>query len=109
MRIFEQELKEALDRQAATSEILRVISSSPKSAQPVFEAIVQAGQRLFPEAIVSIALEVGNEVHVAAIAGPNPAGVAAWRKRFPVQRDKQDENPASIKMRTRGWRIVGRA
>ena len=26
-----------------------------------------------------------------------------------VQRDKQDENPASIKMRTRGWRIVGRA
>ena len=84
MRIFEQELKEALDRQAATSEILRVISSSPKSARPVFEAIVQAGQRLFPEAIVSIALEVGNEVHVAAIAGPNPAGVAAWRKRFPA-------------------------
>ena len=26
-----------------------------------------------------------------------------------VQRDKQDENPASIKMRTGGWRIVGRA
>ena len=26
-----------------------------------------------------------------------------------LQRDKQDENPASIKMRTRGWRIVGRA
>jgi len=28
---------------------------------------------------------------------------------YKVQRDKQDENPASIKMRTRGWRIVGRA
>ena len=26
-----------------------------------------------------------------------------------LQRDKQDENPASIKMRTGGWRIVGRA
>lgn len=84
MGILEQELKEAVDRQAATAEILRVISSSPKNAQPVFEAIVRAGQRLFPEAIVSIALQAGNEVRVAAIAGPNSAGVAAWSKRFPA-------------------------
>jgi hypothetical protein len=48
-----------------------------------------------------------NQVQLQQIA-TNLAGAG-----FPVfpmmQRDKQDENPASIKMRTRGWRIVGRA
>jgi two-component system, NtrC family, sensor kinase len=41
------ELRAALDRQAATSEILRVISGSPTDVQPVFDAIVLAAVRLF--------------------------------------------------------------
>ena len=43
---LEGELRIARDRQAATSEILRVISQSPADVQPVFEAIVQAAVRL---------------------------------------------------------------
>ncbi len=78
------ELKEALDRQAATGEILRVISSSPKSAQPVFDTIVRTGLTLFPDATISIALQINDEVQVAAIAGPDPADVEAWRARFPA-------------------------
>ena len=81
---LEEELREAMERQVATEEILRVISSSPTSAQPVFETIVQAGQKLFPGATVSIALQDGDKVQVVAIAGPDPADVEAWRKRFPV-------------------------
>lgn len=84
LKKLEQELEEALDRQAATAEILRVISSSPTSAQPVFETIVQTGLTLFPNATISIALQAGDEVHVAAIAGSDPAGVEAWRRRFPA-------------------------
>ena len=38
---LQQELKEALDRQTATGEILRVISSSSKDVQQVFDTIVQ--------------------------------------------------------------------
>jgi two-component system, NtrC family, sensor kinase len=40
------QVTEALERQMATSEILRVISSSPTDVQPVFNAIVENATRL---------------------------------------------------------------
>src|SRR5512144_1749288 len=40
------ELKAAEARQAATSEILRIISRSPADAQPVFDAIAESAKRL---------------------------------------------------------------
>jgi GAF domain-containing protein len=44
-RLF-NETQEALARQTATSDILRVISGSPTDVQPVFDAIVRAAVRL---------------------------------------------------------------
>ena len=44
-RLF-NETQEALSRQTATADILRVISQSPTDVQPVFDALVETGVRL---------------------------------------------------------------
>jgi signal transduction histidine kinase len=77
------DLSESLEQQTATSGILSVISNSLSDTQPVFEAIVESGQRLFPGAMVIVALADGDKVKAAAVAAPDPAGVEAMRRRFP--------------------------
>jgi two-component system, NtrC family, sensor kinase len=44
-RLF-NEIQEALERQTATADILKVIASSPSDVQPVFEAIAERSKRL---------------------------------------------------------------
>ena len=78
------DLTESLDQQTATSEILRVISSSPTDAQPVFDTIVRSSDRLLGGLAGSLALRVGDEVHLVALTPTNPEGDAVLRRLYPV-------------------------
>jgi GAF domain-containing protein len=77
------ETKEALEQQTATSEVLGVISGSATDTQPVFDAIVRSGLKLFPDAAVAVVLPDGQQVRSAAIANLDPAAGEAWKARFP--------------------------
>ena len=77
------DLSESLQQQTATTEILSVISNSLADTQPVFDAIVQSGLKLFPRALVSVALRHGDTVRAAAFADHDPARAEAMRNRFP--------------------------
>jgi GAF domain-containing protein len=77
------ELRQSLEQQTATSEVLGVISNSLSDIQPVFESIVQSGVKLFSGATVSIALVDNGMVRAAAVADRDPARAEAWRSVFP--------------------------
>ncbi|MFZ0066742.1 MAG: GAF domain-containing protein [Pseudolabrys sp.] len=79
-----RERDEALEQLAATADVLQVISNSRGSIQPAFDAIVQAGAKLFPEAAVTIAVPDGDVVKAISIADSNPERAEAWRRKFPV-------------------------
>ena len=90
--LFKRERDEARERETATANILGVIASSPDSTQPVFEAIVNGGLKLFPGATISIAVPVADQVTAAAVAQPDPVRAESWRRifPFPLTRDYMD-------------------
>jgi signal transduction histidine kinase len=90
------ELKESLDQQTATAEILRVISSSPTDIQPVLDAIVQSGIRLFEDAAVTIVLPEGDKARAVAIADSDPERCARWLARFPIPLTREYMHSAAI-------------
>ena len=71
VRLF-KETKEALERQTATSEILRVISQSPTDVQPVFDTIAAAALKLCRASAANVFTFDGKLVWLAALAQPSP-------------------------------------
>jgi two-component system NtrC family sensor kinase len=77
------ERDEALERQTATADILRVIASSPTDVQPVFEAIAERSNRLIGGFSTSVFSIVDDIMHLSAFTRTNPAADAALKTRFP--------------------------
>jgi GAF domain-containing protein len=69
-RLF-NETRQALKRQAATSDILRIISQSPTDVQPVFDAIVLTAVRLFKRDRSFILHCDSATYRLVALAGPD--------------------------------------
>src|SRR5215472_14058962 len=70
-RLF-QELKESLEQQTATSEILGVIASSPTDVQPVLETIADSAARLCSADDASIRIVEGNILRLMTHKGSIP-------------------------------------
>jgi GAF domain-containing protein len=64
------ELRESLEQQTATADILRVISQSPENVQPVLDAVAGAAVRFCGAEDAAITLRAGDEAVIAAHTGP---------------------------------------
>ncbi|MCA1435425.1 GAF domain-containing protein [Bradyrhizobium sp. BRP20] len=82
-RLF-NETKEALERQTATADILKVMAASPSDVQPVFEAIATNANRLIGGFSTAVLRYVDGAVHLAAFTPTDPAGDRVLQASFPV-------------------------
>ncbi len=88
VRLFD-ETKEALEKQTATSEILRVISSSPTTTKPVFEAIAERATRLCDANQGFVHTFDGGMIGVGASFGVDQKGTDAIAAHFPMRLDRK--------------------
>jgi GAF domain-containing protein/nitrogen-specific signal transduction histidine kinase len=78
------ETREALERQTATAEILRVISSSPTDVQPTFDAIAKAATTLTGALSGGVFRYDGSLIHFVAHYGWPADLLAAIHRVFPL-------------------------
>jgi signal transduction histidine kinase len=78
------ELRESLQQQTATADVLNVISRSTFDAQPVFETIIKNAAQLCQSVLSAIYRSDGELVHLVAHDQFSPESVAAVRAAYPV-------------------------
>jgi GAF domain-containing protein len=85
VRLFDEvqartrELSEALEQQTATSEVLRVISSSPGELEPVFQAMLSNATQICEAKFGSMYLREGDAFRIVAMHNAPPAFAEARR------------------------------
>ena len=82
VRLF-NETQEALERQTATADILKVIASSPSDVQPVFEAIAEHSNRLMEGLTTAVYSIADDTIHLMAFTRTSPEADAALQAAFP--------------------------
>jgi signal transduction histidine kinase/HAMP domain-containing protein len=81
-----RELRNALEQQTATSEILRVISSSPTDVQPVLDAVAEHSARLCDATDAQILLVDGERLRHVTGYGTMPPPPAVRADGLPIRR-----------------------
>ena len=101
VRLF-HELKESLEQQTATSEILGVIASSPTDIQPVLDAIAQSAARVCGSDDATIRLLDGDEIPGGALRidtsqraeAAELAMALGWQRGFAPAQDNSHSRPS---------------
>src|SRR5262249_26707541 len=81
------DLSEALEQQTATSEVLRVISSSPGELGPVFGALLANAVRICEASFGNLMLYENGAFRAVALQGASRAYAETWRRQMLVVRD----------------------
>src|SRR5882672_7858879 len=76
--------EEALERQTATAEILKVIASFPSDVQPVFDAIAESARRLLGGHTALVTRVAGDMIDLAAFTAGSEAGNKELQSSFPT-------------------------
>ena len=76
------ELRESLEQQTATADVLKVISSSPGELEPVFQAMLENATRICEAKVGNLFLREGD--HFRAVAVHGESDYADWFRREPV-------------------------
>ena len=80
-----RDLTDTLEQQLAAADILKAISSSPTDVRPVFEIMAEHAVRLCGAEVSTVTRFDGEWVHLDAIHGSKPEGVAALSRTFPMR------------------------
>jgi GAF domain-containing protein/anti-sigma regulatory factor (Ser/Thr protein kinase) len=91
------ELRQSLEQQTATSDVLNVISRSPTDVQPVFEIIGERAANLCKAEISVVTRVEGELIHLASIHGVDEAGVEAVRRGYPTRMDAETISARAIR------------
>src|SRR5262249_38384253 len=95
-RDLEKRLAESLEQQTATSEILRVIASSPANMQPVFETIVRNAVRLCNGVGAALFRTDGVMLEHPVNYGATPDVFAEIARHYPMRLDASTAVESSI-------------
>ena len=90
------ETREALEKQTAMAEILRVISSSPTDVQPTFDAIAASAVRICGAANGGVFRFDGSLIHFAAHHGWTPEELEGVAQHFPLPPGRQSVTTRAI-------------
>src|SRR5262249_3591575 len=94
------DLSESLEQQTATSEVLKVISSSFDDLKPVFDTIGQRAEKLCSAGVSVISMVDGDLIRLVSVHGITDEGVEAVRRVFPMRRNDETVTARAIRSAT---------
>ena len=74
-----EDLRESLQQQTATADVLKVISSSPGELEPVFQAMLENATRICEAKFSNLFLREGDAFRAVAVHG-EPSYVESWQR-----------------------------